>query len=69
MELMTTKLAHELKNPLAAIKSLTQVEAKHANDDNRGAGSSRPRRGRPDRHADPRYLDVARRSSKRPSRA
>jgi signal transduction histidine kinase len=33
MELMTTKLAHELKNPLAAIKSLVQVEAKHATDD------------------------------------
>jgi signal transduction histidine kinase len=30
MELMTTKLAHELKNPLAAIKSLVQVEAKGA---------------------------------------
>jgi len=30
MELMTTKLAHELKNPLAAIKSLVQVEAKQA---------------------------------------
>lgn len=33
MELMTTKLAHELKNPLAAIKSLVQVEAKQARDD------------------------------------
>jgi two-component system sensor histidine kinase HydH len=33
MELMTTKLAHELKNPLAAIKSLIQVEAKQATDD------------------------------------
>jgi signal transduction histidine kinase len=33
MEVMTTKLAHELKNPLAAIKSLAQVEAKHATDD------------------------------------
>jgi two-component system sensor histidine kinase HydH len=33
MELMTTKLAHELKNPLAAIKSLVQVEAGHASDD------------------------------------
>jgi signal transduction histidine kinase len=33
MEVMTTKLAHELKNPLAAIKSLVQVEAKHADDD------------------------------------
>jgi signal transduction histidine kinase len=33
MELMTTKLAHELKNPLAAIKSLIQVEAKQAADD------------------------------------
>jgi signal transduction histidine kinase len=33
MELMTTKLAHELKNPLAAIKSLVQVEAKQAADD------------------------------------
>jgi len=33
MELMTTKLAHELKNPLAAIKSLVQVEAKQAGDD------------------------------------
>lgn len=33
MEVMTTKLAHELKNPLAAIKSLTQVEAKQAIDD------------------------------------
>jgi signal transduction histidine kinase len=32
MESMTTKLAHELKNPLAAIKSLVQVEAKHATD-------------------------------------
>jgi signal transduction histidine kinase len=33
MELMTTKLAHELKNPLAAIKSLVQVESGHAIDD------------------------------------
>jgi signal transduction histidine kinase len=33
MELMTTKLAHELKNPLAAIRSLVQVEVKHASDD------------------------------------
>jgi signal transduction histidine kinase len=33
MELMTTKLAHELKNPLAAIKSLVQVEAKQAAED------------------------------------
>jgi signal transduction histidine kinase len=33
MELMTTKLAHELKNPLAAIKSLVQVEAKQATED------------------------------------
>jgi signal transduction histidine kinase len=33
MELMTTKLAHELKNPLAAIKSLVQVEARQARDD------------------------------------
>jgi signal transduction histidine kinase len=33
MELMTTKLAHELKNPLAAIKSLVQVEANNATDD------------------------------------
>jgi len=33
LELMTTKLAHELKNPLAAIKSLVQVEAKAASDD------------------------------------
>ena len=32
MELMTTKLAHELKNPLAAIKSLVQVEAGKAAD-------------------------------------
>lgn len=32
MELMTTKLAHELKNPLAAIKSLVQVEATQASD-------------------------------------
>src|SRR5262249_14381275 len=30
---MTTKLAHELKNPLAAIKSLVQVEARRAGDD------------------------------------
>jgi signal transduction histidine kinase len=33
MESMTTKLAHELKNPLAAIKSLAQVQMKHATDD------------------------------------
>jgi signal transduction histidine kinase len=33
MERMTTKLAHELKNPLAAIKSLVQVEAKYAAED------------------------------------
>jgi signal transduction histidine kinase len=33
VELMTTKLAHELKNPLAAIKSLVQVEAKQTGDD------------------------------------
>jgi signal transduction histidine kinase len=33
MELMTTKLAHELNNPLAAIKSLVQVEAKQAAED------------------------------------
>ncbi|HEX3765564.1 MAG TPA: HAMP domain-containing sensor histidine kinase [Kofleriaceae bacterium] len=33
MELMTTKLAHELKNPLAAIKSLVQVETRSASDD------------------------------------
>jgi signal transduction histidine kinase len=33
MELTTTKLAHELKNPLAAIKSLVQVEAKKSTDD------------------------------------
>lgn len=33
MEVMTTKLAHELKNPLAAIKSLVQVEARHAEND------------------------------------
>jgi signal transduction histidine kinase len=33
MELMTTKLAHELKNPLAAIKSLVQVETSRAGDD------------------------------------
>jgi signal transduction histidine kinase len=32
MELMTTKLAHELKNPLAAIKSLVQVETTHASE-------------------------------------
>jgi signal transduction histidine kinase len=30
MELMTTKLAHEIKNPLATIKSLVQTEAKQA---------------------------------------
>jgi signal transduction histidine kinase len=33
MELMTTKLAHELKNPLAAIKSLVQVETERASDE------------------------------------
>jgi len=33
MELTTTKLAHELKNPLAAIKSLVQVEANKASDE------------------------------------
>jgi signal transduction histidine kinase len=33
MESMTTKLAHELKNPLAAIKSLVQVEAAQAKDE------------------------------------
>jgi signal transduction histidine kinase len=33
METMTTKLAHELKNPLAAIKSLAQVQMKQATDD------------------------------------
>ncbi len=33
MELMTTKLAHELKNPLAAIKSLVQVEAKQTSNE------------------------------------
>jgi signal transduction histidine kinase len=33
MEGMTTKLAHELKNPLAVIKSLVQVEAKQVDDD------------------------------------
>ena len=32
MESMTTKLAHELKNPLAAIKSLVQLAAKQATD-------------------------------------
>ena len=30
---MTTKLAHELKNPLAAIKSLVQVERARSVDD------------------------------------
>jgi signal transduction histidine kinase len=33
LESMTTKLAHELKNPLAAIKSLVQVELAQATDD------------------------------------
>ena len=33
LESMTTKLAHELKNPLAAIKSLVQVELGRAGDD------------------------------------
>jgi signal transduction histidine kinase len=33
MELMTTKLAHELKNPLTAIKSLVQVETAHAREE------------------------------------
>jgi len=33
MELMTTKLAHELKNPLTAIKSLVQVETTRACDE------------------------------------
>lgn len=33
MEVMTTKLAHELKNPLAAIKSLIQVETGRACED------------------------------------
>ncbi|NVB84587.1 MAG: HAMP domain-containing histidine kinase [Kofleriaceae bacterium] len=33
LESMTTKLAHELKNPLAAIKSLTQLELEHVRDD------------------------------------
>lgn len=33
MESMTTKLAHELKNPLAAIKSLVQVELREPKDD------------------------------------
>jgi signal transduction histidine kinase len=33
LESMTTKLAHELKNPLAAIKSLVQVERSRAADD------------------------------------
>jgi signal transduction histidine kinase len=32
LESMTTKLAHELKNPLAAMKSLLQVELQHAHD-------------------------------------
>ncbi len=33
LESMTTKLAHELKNPLAAIKSLVQLEALRPRDD------------------------------------
>jgi signal transduction histidine kinase len=33
LESMATKLAHELKNPLAAMKSLVQVELAHAKDD------------------------------------
>jgi signal transduction histidine kinase len=33
LELMTTKLAHELKNPLAVIKSLVQVELRNVQDD------------------------------------
>jgi signal transduction histidine kinase len=33
LESMTTKLAHELKNPLAAIKSLAQIERARAGDD------------------------------------
>jgi signal transduction histidine kinase len=33
LESMTTKLAHELKNPLAAIKSLVQVERARSGDD------------------------------------
>jgi signal transduction histidine kinase len=33
METMTTKLAHELKNPLSAIKSLVQLELRRTTDD------------------------------------
>jgi len=33
MEAMTTKLAHELKNPLAVIKSLVQLELRRTTDD------------------------------------
>lgn len=33
MEQMTTKLAHELKNPLSAIKSLVQLELRRATDE------------------------------------
>ncbi|MDB4959331.1 MAG: Sensor histidine kinase [Myxococcales bacterium] len=33
LESMSTKLAHELKNPLAAIKSLVQLESRGATDD------------------------------------
>jgi two-component system, NtrC family, sensor histidine kinase HydH len=33
METMTTKLAHELKNPLAAIKSLVQLELRRTEDE------------------------------------
>ncbi len=33
MEQMTTKLAHELKNPLSAIKSLVQLELRRAHDE------------------------------------
>ncbi|HEV7558931.1 MAG TPA: HAMP domain-containing sensor histidine kinase, partial [Kofleriaceae bacterium] len=35
LESMSTKLAHELKNPLAAIKSLVQLELHNAPDDKR----------------------------------
>jgi len=35
LESMSTKLAHELKNPLAAIKSLVQLELHNASDDKR----------------------------------